>query len=93
MSCRCIALTFFFLFLCVLQPAEDVVHAWVKVLGDRSSLWKYLNPNVITVSTSPSAAPPGLSSVTVHLIDTVTGRMLYRVRFVSRVTPRVCMYV
>ena len=62
------------------KPANEIVHSWTRVLGDRSTLFKYLSPNVVFVATAPKDAPAGLSSVTAHLIDAATGRVLYRVR-------------
>ena len=57
------------------KPMEgEVVNSWVRVPGDRSTMFKYLNPNTIFVATSTEAA------VHVNLIDAVTGRILYRVR-------------
>ena len=50
------------------------VNSWTHVPGDRSTLFKYLNPNTIFVATSDGTA------VHVSLIDGVTGRILYRVR-------------
>ena len=52
-----------------------------QVLGDRSMLVKYLNPNTVFVATSSgSAFGAGGNEVTVHIIDTVTGRHLFRQR-------------
>lgn len=62
------------------KPANEIVHSWTRVLGDRSTLFKYLSPNVVFVATAPKDAPAGQSSVTAHLIDAATGRVLYRVR-------------
>jgi|MDSX01.1.fsa_nt_gb hypothetical protein len=54
--------------------SEERVNSWTRVPGDRSTLFKYLNPNTIFVATSDGTA------VHVSLIDGVTGRILYRVR-------------
>lgn len=62
------------------KPADEIVHSWTRVLGDRSTLFKYLSPNVVFVATAPKDAPAGQSSVSAHLIDAATGRVLYRVR-------------
>lgn len=61
------------------RPADEAVHSAVRILGDRSVLYKYLNPNVVFVATEsdPGAHEPGLVA---HLVDAVTGRLLYRVR-------------
>ena len=50
------------------------VHSWTRIPGDRSTLFKYLNPNIAFLATSDG------SSIRVTLIDGVTGRILYRVR-------------
>ncbi|CEG00025.1 ER membrane protein complex subunit 1 [Ostreococcus tauri] len=55
-------------------PSGENVHSWTRIPGDRSTLFKYLNPNVVFVATSDGA------SVRVTLLDGVTGRILYRVR-------------
>lgn len=52
----------------------ETTHSWVHVPGDRSTLFKYLNPNTIFIATSDETA------LFVSLIDGVTGRILYRVR-------------
>jgi len=62
------------------KPADEVVNSWVRVLGDRSTLFKYLSPNVIFVATAPKGASAADSAVSVHLLDAATGRVLYRVR-------------
>ena len=62
------------------KPANEVVHSWVRVLGDRSTLFKYLSPNVIFVAAAPTDAAPEESAVSAHLLDAATGRVLYRVR-------------
>ena len=62
------------------KPANEIVHSWTRVLGDRSTLFKYLSPNVVFVATAPKDAPAGQSAVSAHLIDAATGRVLYRVR-------------
>lgn len=62
------------------KPANEAVNSWVRVLGDRSTLFKYLSPNVIFVATAPKGAGPAATAVSVHLLDAATGRVLYRVR-------------
>jgi hypothetical protein len=69
------------------KPPDETVHTWTRVLGDRSTLFKYLSPNVIFVAAAQTGAAHGAgseggaaSAVSVHLIDAATGRVLYRVR-------------
>lgn len=45
-----------------------------KVLGDRSTLYKYLNPHLTAVTTATSQAPIICG---VHLVDTVKGTLVY----------------
>jgi hypothetical protein len=57
------------------KPTEDErVNSWTRVPGDRSTLFKYLNPNTVFLATSDG------KHVQATLIDGVTGRILYRVR-------------
>lgn len=57
------------------KPNEDErVNSWTRVPGDRSTLFKYLNPNTVFLATSDG------KHVQATLIDGVTGRILYRVR-------------
>ena len=68
------------------MPRRDLMRPSLKrlqVLGDRSLKLKYLNPNVVLVVTGPPAslaskAEYALGTVTLTLVDTVTGRILYR---------------
>jgi ER membrane protein complex subunit 1 len=55
----------------VARPLGDPVASVGKVLGDRSVLYKYISPN-LALLTATSA-----SSLTVYLIDAVTGSVLY----------------
>eukprot|EP00873_Tetraselmis_striata_P009215 jgi/Tetstr1/429479/TSEL_019386.t1 len=62
------------------QRSDGSVHSRVKVLGDRTMLVKYLNRNTLFLATGPklSAAAHEASELTVHIIDTVTGRHHFR---------------
>ena len=53
----------------------DRVHSHGKVLGDRSVLYKYLNPNMISVVTEgvDSQKVPYLN---VYIVDTVNGNII-----------------
>ena len=65
------------------KPPNEPTHAWTRVLGDRSTLFKYLSPNVIFVAVAPTAtvhSHDDESAVSAHLLDAATGRVLYRVR-------------
>lgn len=54
---------------------HDRIHSHGKVLGDRSVLYKYLNPNLIGVVTTGSDGQKQ-PFVNVYLIDTVTGAIV-----------------
>ena len=54
---------------------NDHIHSHGKVLGDRSVLYKYLNPNLIGVVTTGQDSQK-VSFVNVYLIDTVTGSII-----------------
>lgn len=65
---------------------DEVVHTQTKVLTDQEVLYKYVRKNVLFVVTvAPRAAGPiGTTApeeawLVAYLIDTVTGRILYRV--------------
>ncbi|CAB1335856.1 unnamed protein product, partial [Coregonus sp. 'balchen'] len=48
-----------------------------RVMGDRSVLYKYLNPNLLAVVTESTDAHPERAFVGVFLVDGVTGRIIH----------------
>lgn len=54
---------------------NDRVHSHGKVLGDRSVLYKYLNPNLIGVVTN-GVDSQKVPFINVYLIDTITGSVI-----------------
>lgn len=54
------------------RPADDPVASIGKVLGDRRVLYKYLNPNLILVTSISET----LKTATFHVLDAVTGSIL-----------------
>ncbi|KAF3768556.1 DUF1620-domain-containing protein [Cryphonectria parasitica EP155] len=54
------------------RPSHDPVASIGRVLGDRRVKYKYLNPNTIVVAAMDDAA----STLTVYLLDTVSGQIL-----------------
>lgn len=58
------------------RPVEDPVAQIGIVLGDRSVLYKYLNPNTAAIITGNEAA----SSISAIVIDTVSGNVLYEAK-------------
>ncbi|XP_052284794.1 ER membrane protein complex subunit 1-like isoform X1 [Dreissena polymorpha] len=63
------------------KPANEHVHSQGRVLGDRTVLYKYLNPNVVVVTTEgEEPATQQLKAYpifNVYMIDVVTGHMLF----------------
>lgn len=53
------------------RPTHDPVASIGKVLGDRSVLYKYLNPNLVLVTTI------GDSTASFYLLDGISGAVLY----------------
>ncbi|KAJ8021770.1 ER membrane protein complex subunit 1 [Holothuria leucospilota] len=58
------------------RPTEEV-HSQGRVLGDRTVLYKYLNPNLVVVISEGEDAT-AKSHVTVYLIDVVTGNIVFQ---------------
>ncbi|XP_077559498.1 ER membrane protein complex subunit 1 [Haemaphysalis longicornis] len=58
------------------NPLEHV-HSQGRVMGDRSVLYKYLNPNLVAIVTEGTDSVHKVASVTVHLVDVVTGTFVY----------------
>jgi hypothetical protein len=57
------------------RPAHDPVASIGKVLGDRNVLYKFLNPNVVLVTSVADTA----STASLYLLDTVSGDILYSI--------------
>ena len=57
------------------RPAHDPVASIGKALGDRNVLYKFLNPNLLLVTTVGVGKP----KATLHLLDSVSGEILYAV--------------
>ncbi|KAJ3177319.1 hypothetical protein HDU87_004571 [Geranomyces variabilis] len=65
------------------SPGDEKVASLGRVLGNRSVLYKYLNPNLLALATIKTTggvpgAPDFTSTVFVYLLDTVTGTVHYR---------------
>ncbi|XP_019944740.2 ER membrane protein complex subunit 1 [Paralichthys olivaceus] len=59
------------------RPNEHV-HSQGRVMGDRSVLYKYLNPNLLAVVTESTDLHQERSFVEIMLIDGVTGRIFHQ---------------
>ena len=55
------------------------VYSRTRVLGDRSALYKYTNPNTLFVAAEGKDSESGEKKLFSYLVDTVTGRMLYSI--------------
>ncbi|XP_066528147.1 ER membrane protein complex subunit 1 [Hoplias malabaricus] len=59
------------------KRANEHVHSQGRVMGDRSVLYKYLNPNLLAVVTESTDSHQERSFVGTFLIDGVTGRIVH----------------
>ncbi|KAF2743084.1 DUF1620-domain-containing protein [Sporormia fimetaria CBS 119925] len=57
------------------RPTDDPVASIGVVLGDRRVLYKYLNPNLVLVTTALDAA----RRISIYLLDSASGQLLYAV--------------
>ena len=55
------------------RPSHDPVASIGRVLGDRSVMYKYLNPNLLLVTVANDKA----ATATFHLLDSVSGRIIH----------------
>ncbi|TNN16586.1 ER membrane protein complex subunit 1 isoform 1 [Schistosoma japonicum] len=59
------------------RPSSEHIYSVGRVLGDRSVLYKYLNPNLIAVLTVGGHVNSHTNTLMIYLIDVVAGRILY----------------
>ena len=61
------------------RPADQPVASLGKVLGNRTTLYKYLNPNLVGLLTGPSAGAPASERATcgLYLVDGAKGTIVY----------------
>ncbi|PWA92275.1 hypothetical protein CTI12_AA081280 [Artemisia annua] len=78
----------------VTRKANEVVHTQAKVIADEDVMYKYVSKNMLFVATvSPKAsgpigsATPDEAVLAVHLVDTVTGRILHRMTHLGSQGP------
>ncbi|KAI9879257.1 MAG: hypothetical protein M1830_009117 [Pleopsidium flavum] len=55
------------------RPRHDPVASLGKVLGDRSVMYKYLNPNLLLIT----AVSDSSATATFYLVDSISGEILY----------------
>ena len=66
------------------RPAQDSVASIGKALGDRNVMYKYLNPNLLLITTIDKAA----SKVALYLLDSTSGEVIYTARHAGVDTAR-----
>ncbi|XP_033824952.1 ER membrane protein complex subunit 1 [Periophthalmus magnuspinnatus] len=59
------------------KKANEHVHSQGRVMGDRSVLYKYLNPNLLALVTESTDQHQERSFVGIILIDGITGRIIH----------------
>ncbi|CAI2722726.1 unnamed protein product [Schistosoma spindalis] len=59
------------------RPPSEHIYSVGRVLGDRSVLYKYLNPNLIAVLTIGGDISSHTNTLIIYLIDVVAGRILH----------------
>lgn len=59
------------------KRSNEHVHSQGRVMGDRSVLYKYLNPNLLAVVTESTDTHQERTFIGVYLIDAVTGRIIH----------------
>jgi hypothetical protein len=62
----------------IVTKPHEIVASFGKVLGDKSTLYKYLNPNLLGIVTLTSPSPATPSTSTIYLIDAAKGTIIYR---------------
>ncbi|XP_040278633.1 ER membrane protein complex subunit 1 isoform X2 [Bufo bufo] len=59
------------------KRSNEHVHSQGRVMGDRSVLYKYLNPNLLALITESIDTHPDRCFIGIYLIDGVTGRIMH----------------
>ncbi|XP_077116421.1 ER membrane protein complex subunit 1 isoform X1 [Ranitomeya variabilis] len=59
------------------KRSNEHVHSQGRVMGDRSVLYKYLNPNLLSLITESTDTHPDRCFIGIYLIDGVTGRIIH----------------
>lgn len=61
----------------VKSSLHEAVYSPALILGDRSSLEKYLNKNLLAVATFKQGGKPSEGSINMYLIDSITGSVIF----------------
>ncbi|KAM4014709.1 ER membrane protein complex subunit 1 [Anomaloglossus baeobatrachus] len=59
------------------KRSNEHVHSQGRVMGDRSVLYKYLNPNLLALITESTDSHPDRCFIGIYLVDGVTGRIIH----------------
>ncbi|XP_053307883.1 ER membrane protein complex subunit 1 [Spea bombifrons] len=59
------------------KRSNEHVHSQGRVMGDRSVLYKYLNPNLLVLVTESTDTHPERCFIGIYLIDSITGRIIH----------------
>ncbi|XP_075696636.1 ER membrane protein complex subunit 1 isoform X2 [Rhinoderma darwinii] len=59
------------------KRSNEHVHSQGRVMGDRSVLYKYLNPNLLALITESTDTHPERCFIGIYLVDGVTGRIIH----------------
>lgn len=59
------------------KRSNEHVHSQGRVMGDRSVLYKYLNPNLLALITESTDTHPDRCFIGIYLVDGVTGRIIH----------------
>uniref|UniRef100_A0A8C5WC71 ER membrane protein complex subunit 1 n=1 Tax=Leptobrachium leishanense TaxID=445787 RepID=A0A8C5WC71_9ANUR len=59
------------------KRSNEHVHSQGRVMGDRSVLYKYLNPNLLALVTESTDTHPERCFIGIYLIDSITGRIIH----------------
>lgn len=62
----------------IIKPIRDPIASIGKVLGNRTTLYKYLNPHVVLVLTAPPAFTTSTPHCGLYLVDSVKGTVVYQ---------------
>ena len=65
----------------VIRPTRGPIASLGKVLGDRATLYKYLNPNIFAMTTVSKPSPNAVCSV--YLVDGSKGSIIYHATVTS----------
>lgn len=69
----------------IIRPTREPIASLGKVLGDRTTLYKYLNPHLFAMTTVSKSSPNAVCSV--YLVDGSKGSIIYHASVTSTMGP------